>query len=285
MTACGGGGGGDSSSEAGGSGTTKPDTGSSALQILVPAYFYPSTKDSQWDVLSAGAQAYPDVKITAILNPSNGIFDKANPAFTAAIQDFESHGGKLLGYVNTKYGTRTAQAVQSNIDDYLKFYPSIQGLFLDEMDAHGSEISFYRQVAAHIRAQSSKLQIVGNPGTPSTSDYAAVADTLVSFEGKEVDYRKLDPERTHSWIYQLPTSSNAVLIHDADSCELMQSTLRSAKTTQAHIGYVYVTDRQYDYQNNVGNPWATLPSYWLKMLQTVDALNKGQPLPSCTSPS
>lgn len=251
----------------------------------MPAYFYPSSKNSEWDKLNAGAAAYPDVKITAIMNPSNGVFDKEVPAFTTAMQSFQQHGGAVIGYVNTKYAKLSLEEVRSNINDYLTLYPSVQGVFLDEMEAQGANIGFYQQVASYVRSKNPQLQIVGNPGTPPKPDYAAVADTLVSFEGQATDYRKLNPQHNHAWIYQHPASVNAVLVHDASSCEEMQSVLRNAQSTKAHTGFIYVTDRQYDYQNNVGNPWATLPSYWLKMLQTVDALNKNQPLPSCTSPA
>ena len=39
------------------------------LELLVPAYFS-AAKDSPWTTLVSGAKSYPDVKITAIMNPN-----------------------------------------------------------------------------------------------------------------------------------------------------------------------------------------------------------------------
>ncbi|HOC30858.1 MAG TPA: hypothetical protein PKK84_01275, partial [Armatimonadota bacterium] len=36
---------------------------------------------------------------------------------------------------------------------------------------------------------------------------------------------------------------------------------------------VYATDRVFDYATGTGNPWATLPSYWTRLLETVEAIN------------
>jgi hypothetical protein len=44
---------------------------------------------------------------------------------------------------------------------------------------------------------------------------------------------------------------------------------------------VYATDRVFDYATGTGNPWATLPSYWTRLLDTVEAINQGQALPGC----
>ncbi|MBS0468641.1 MAG: spherulation-specific family 4 protein [Proteobacteria bacterium] len=253
------------------------------LELLVPAYFSPGP-GSDWDVLASGAQGFPAVSITAILNPGNGIFTKEDPLVTAAITAFRQNGGKVLGYVYTRYGrgTRSVADIQRNIDNYRQVYGAqIDGFFLDEMDATGKQLDFYRQIFQYIKGLDSRLRVVGNPGTYSVSDYANVADALVTFEGQAAAYRSASPQPANTWVYRLVNSAQVALVHDATSCAAMQDTLRSANTPQRNTGLVYATDLHYDYASNTGNPWAALPRYWPQLLATVDAINKGRALPSC----
>lgn len=84
---------------------------------MVPAYFTADTSSSPWSELSAGRQSYPDVPVTAILNPDNGTFSGADPNYVQAIADFTAKGGKVVGYVRTGYGGRSMADVEANVDD------------------------------------------------------------------------------------------------------------------------------------------------------------------------
>jgi hypothetical protein len=253
------------------------------LELLVPAYFSPGP-GSHWEKLASGAQSYPAVPITAILNPSNGIFTKEDPLFTAAIAAFRQSGGKVLGYVYTRYGTgaRPVADIRRNIDNYRKIYGAqVDGFFLDEMDATGKQLGFYREIYQYIKGLDSRLRVVGNPGTYPVADSTSVADALVSFEGQAVDYRSINPQPANKWVYDRANGAQAALVHDAVDCGAMQEVLRSANTPKRNTGLVYATDRHYDYPTNTGNPWATLPTYWEQMLGAADAINKGRALPGC----
>lgn len=253
------------------------------LELLVPAYFN-AGPGSHWDRLASGARAFPAVPITAILNPNNGIFSKEDRQVTAAIAAFRQGGGKVLGYVYTRYGKggRSVADVQRNIDNYRNIYGTqIDGFFLDEMDATGRQLGFYREVYQYIKALDSRLRVVGNPGTYPAADFAGVADALVSFEGQATAYASVSPQPSNTWVYNRANGAQAALVHDATSCSAMQEVLRSAHTPRRNTGLVYATDRHYDYATDTGNPWATLPGYWEQMLGAVQALNKGQALPGC----
>lgn len=253
------------------------------LELLVPAYFNPGP-GSDWDRLASGAQAFPSVPITAILNPNNGIFTQEDPLVTAAITAFRQNGGKVLGYVYTRYGkgARPVAEVQRNIDNYRQIYGAqIDGFFLDEMDATGKQLDFYRQVYQYIKGLDARLRVVGNPGTYAVAAYAGVADALVSFEGQAVAYRGASPQPANTWVYQQANSAQAALVHDAVGCSAMQEALRTANTPQRNTGLFYTTDRHYDYASDTGNPWAALPGYWGQMLAAADAINKGRALPGC----
>lgn len=255
------------------------------LEILVPAYFYPSAGGSDWTKLSASMQAHPGLKITAILNPSNGIFSSTEPRYMQAAQDFVSAGGHLLGYVYTRYGTgtRSLADIKANIDGYLSLYGRglISGIFLDEMAANTAKIDFYREIYNHIKSRDASLRVLGNPGTFPVEGYAAITDALVTFEGTGASYASYDPRETADWLYARVNGTQAMLAHNVTTCPAMQAAVSSAALPLANAGMVYATDRNYDYATRTGNPWATLPSYWALLLTTVEAVNQGKPLPAC----
>ena len=118
------------------------------MEILVPAYFYPSTR-SAWNTLTTSAAANPLVTILAIMNPNDGIFNSVDVNFTRATTQFVAAGGKVLGYVYTGYGKggRSIADIKLNIDRYLQLYgrERISGFFLDEMASETQRLDFYRQ--------------------------------------------------------------------------------------------------------------------------------------------
>jgi len=252
------------------------------MEILVPAYFYPSA-GSPWDAMAAGAQAYPSVSVTAILNPNNGVFTRANPEFTAAARSFVQSGGKLLGYVYTSYGSRSIIKVKGNIDKYLSLYGTgvVSGFFIDEMSSAPGRLAYYRQLFDYIKSKGATLRVVGNPGTVPDAAYAAVADTLVTFENRQASFADYDPRATGGWLYQLANSRQNALVHDAANCAAMQASVRAAATARMNSGVIYVTDDTFDPDTQEGNPWDTLPAYWTQLLGTVDAVNRGATPPNC----
>ncbi|WP_019699803.1 spherulation-specific family 4 protein [Paracidovorax oryzae] len=252
------------------------------LEVLVPAYFYPS-EGSPWDALSAGARAYPGVAVTAILNPDNGVFKRANPEFAAAAGTFVQSGGRLLGYVYTRYGARSASTVKRNIDSYLQLYGRglISGFFIDEMSTSPKRLAYYLDLYTYIKARDAGLRVVGNPGTQTTSGYLAAADTLVNFENRSPAFASYDPRADGGWLYQVANTRQAALLHDAPDCAAMQQAVRAAAAPRSNAGMLYVTDGQFNPDTGEGDPWDTLPGYWLRFLGTVDAVNRGATLPTC----
>ena len=254
------------------------------MEILVPAYFYPST-NSAWNTLSASAAANPSVSIWAIMNPNNGIFTSADANFTRATTQFVAAGGKVLGYVYTGYGKggRSLADIKTNIDRYFQLYgrERISGIFLDEMASETQRLDFYREIYRYIKTLDPQLRVVGNPGMVPAAEYASVADTLVVFESTAADYQKFDPRQQNSWLYTYANQTQAMLAHNTSSCTAMQTAVQAAATARNNAGLVYTTDREYNPATGVGNPWSALPAYWETMVRSVDAINSGASLPRC----
>lgn len=258
---------------------TPPAPKMEPLQVLVPAYFYP-LPGSPWEQLTRSAQVVPQVTITAIVNPKNGSGNKAEAPIEQALAAFTQAGGKVLGYVPTGYGKRSAAEVRQHIERYFTFYgrARFSGFFLDEMSATSAQLAYYQGLYQDIKAIDAQLQVVGNPGTIPLAGYAGVADTLVTFEGPASTYAAFQAQ---PWLYQYSNRKQAMLVHDAAGCADMQSAVRAAANSAHYMGAVYVTHRHFDYPTQTGNPWAGLPTYWDNLVATVAALNQGRALPGC----
>lgn len=254
------------------------------LELLVPAYFSPTTT-SHWNTLVAGAAAHPGVAVTAIMNPDNGIFTTASADYLRVLTQLSAAGGRTVGYVHTGYGTgsRSMVSIKANIDSYLALYGRalIGGFFLDEMASAANRLDFYREIYGYIKAKDAGLRVIGNPGTFPDPGYAAVADILVNFENSAAAFADYDPRNGQAWLYQYPNSRAGALVYGTPTCAAMQTAVRAAATARFNTGPLYMTDLPYNPVTGAGNPWAALPSYWMQMLDTVAAVNRGSTLPTC----
>ena len=61
----------------------------------------------------------------------------------------------------------------------------------------------------------------------------------------------------------------------------MQTAVQAAASARYNHGLVYATNLQYNPTTQVGNPWASLPSYWSSLVGTVRAINTATALPAC----
>lgn len=243
------------------------------MGILVPAYFSGGAS-SPWNDLVAARQNHPNVPITAILNPTDGIFTRVDAGLASAIASFTAAGGKVVGYVMTKEGQRALGDVEANIKNYMTYYGQyVSGIFLDEMGGPKDLLPYYQDVADYIRANYPTLEIIGNPGTYPDPGYANAADTLVIFENPMSMWNQVAPQN-NPWVHQRSNSGQAIIAYGA-SCSDMQIVTAAAATATFNVGWVYATDA------SGSNPWARLPSYWTQLLQTVSAINNNQPAPSC----
>ena len=86
-----------------------PAASAGPSQILVPAYFYPTTSND-WNRMGAAAQ---QVSLTAILNPNSGPGKSADPNYVTATNKLLAAGGSVVGYVSTSYGSRSLASVEA----------------------------------------------------------------------------------------------------------------------------------------------------------------------------
>lgn len=261
------------------------------LEVLVPAYFTATGTTSPWAALTSGAQSYPDVRITAIANPSGGVLKSTTTADTdliTAITTFKAVAGstrnKVIAYVATASGSSGALSVadvKATIDNYRRLYPNqIDGFFLDGMAVDSARLAYFQDLYTYIKdltagTSTEPLTVFGNPGTYPVAAYAGVADKLVTYAGNAAAYTSVDPQPANTWVYAKNNNAQAMLVHTASTCTDMQNAVKNAHRPRLNTGLVYVTNL------TIGTPWSALPTYWSQLLSTVDALNKGRTLPSC----
>lgn len=270
-----------------GAGALSPAEGQAPpLRLLVPAYANPCCGGgpAMWTQLTDTAVVMgPDVVV--ILNPASGPgASPIDPNFVDPLGqgpfiDYRNAGGAAIGYVGTGWATRPIGEVQSEVDRY--FDPAywrgagvqVDGIFFDEMSNDLADVGYYEALRDHVRGHVPAGLVVGNPGTtfvnnPSgqttwtIADYAASADTLVTFEADRAAY--LSDYTPPPWLADVSAEHFGHIVHDVGDAAAMRAALRLA--VQRKAGYLYVTD------DVLRNPYDLIPSYWSVEIEVVRAL-------------
>ena len=257
----------------GSAGSARAETG-----ILIPAYFSPS-QTAAWDQVKTAAAR---VKVSAIINPSNGPGTSRNASYAALVTSANNSGVIMIGYVFTSYGARSVAGVKADVDKYFSWYPEIKGIFFDEAQntagTGNAYINYYKDIRDYVKSKTSGNPMViinpggntveayiKNPGGPTVEGWTT--DVICTYES--ANYPGYSPSSWHanypmsSYFYHLPYK-----VPDA-------ATMRSylALAVQRNAGWVYFTD------DDLPNPWDSLPSYWTAEVDAVAALSDGKPHP------
>ena len=220
--------------------------------LLVPLYIYPG---STWTTLINLKTTYPTLPILAIINPGSGPGTAKNSDYVTWIAKLQAANIIVIGYDHTSYGSRPTADVKADIDNYLAFYPSLDGIFFDEMayQSTGKE-AYYSAMDNYAKVKGFPITF-GNPGTTLLASYLQTVDYVVISEDKTT------PDISTYGSYADYMSRLAMIT-------INQATLPSAwvNKTAASIGCIYATN------DKLPNPYDTLPSY-LTSLATL--LNNG----------
>ncbi|MEJ6020916.1 spherulation-specific family 4 protein [Ramlibacter sp. PS4R-6] len=230
-----------------------------ALDLVVPAYFYPAGKKNPWPQLAVAAARAP---LVAILNPASGPGTFTDPNYTAAIAGVRSAGGRVIAYVSTRYATRPLIEVTADINAYLGMY-AVDGFFLDEMtnDADAGHLAFYQSAYNYIKALNPAYHVMGNPGTNTQEAYASlpVADSFVVFEGNATSYSAYVPA---AWQAGYARSRFVHIVYKSDKKQMAKDV---ANAVARGAGGLFVTS------DKLPNPYDVLPSYWKDEVTEVGA--------------
>jgi hypothetical protein len=223
------------------------------MKFGIPAYAYPTDR-TMWSALAALPPGS-----TIILDPADGPGKAMDPTYQRALAPVRERGVKILGYIDTAFGTRDVSTILEEAKAYEAWYQP-DGIFLDQTPGDASFLPAFRTIIVGLRSQG--YQVVLNPGQPKIApEYVDLADHVINFEGTWASYQKF---RVPRWVRTFPRDKFWHLVHETGDAATMRRAVRFA--LQRHAGTVYVTDA------TMPNPWNRLPVYWREETGLVGAL-------------
>ncbi|HZY99965.1 MAG TPA: spherulation-specific family 4 protein [Candidatus Baltobacteraceae bacterium] len=214
--------------------------------VLIPLYAYPG---KIWNTVIETKLAHPYVPFALIANVNNGPGTNADSKYVSYIQKAQMAGIYVLGYVYTKYGKRSAAAVDADIARWEALYRP-DGIFLDEMAPNAAS---YYAAATQYAHKHSLWFVMGNPGVDAPG--SSGPDAINFYE--RAGYPKLAFLRkpahvsfgSGKWSYiagEVPFNSAKI------------------KATAKYVGYLYATD------GKEPECYCKLPSYFASLVALLD---------------
>jgi spherulation-specific family 4 protein len=229
----------------------------STTGIIVPLYTYPTS--STWDTMVKVKSNYPSVPTVAIINPSSGPGSSKDSNYSDGIKKLQTAGISVLGYVYTSYSSRSASSVKADIDKYKSFYPSVNGIFFDEMANWEGKEAYYKSLTDYAKSKGYTLT-VGNPGADTISSYVGTVDNIVIYERDgtpSISYLK-------GWHLNYDKRNFSMLPYNVASLDKTYVT-----SSTAYVGYMFIAS------DDLPNPWDSLPSYYSTLSSTINSANGG----------
>lgn len=234
--------------------------------LLVPMYVYPANihTNPQYNRLIELKRRFATVPMWVILNPASGPGEQIDANYTKAIDRLHGAGCVVLGYVTTSYGSRAADEVHKDIDRWLAMYPSVQGIFFDEMGYEDTETKAEYQVELNRYAHAAGCwPTVANPGAETPGRYFAAdaADVIVVHEGDAAPSENRLKGDYFGGYADYPPFTRGVLLHSQP--QLDDAALRMICK---HARWVYVTEALYRPGDpTAANPWDRLSHHMEEM--------------------
>jgi len=224
---------------------------------MVPLYTYPG---STWDQVAASASV---VDTLAIINPNSGPGNGPDSSYNTYMTKLHNAGVDMVGYVHTSYGARSIADVKADIDVYASQFPLLVGIFLDEVSASASQLSYYQQLYSYIMSMPGWKYDILNPGAVPTSGYANAATQIVTYESSASSFSS---SSNPSWASCSNKNQFSMITYGASS-SVMQTAISAAKS-KGFYGWVYVTSTA-----GTGATYNSLPSYYASMASYIASLN------------
>lgn len=240
---------------------------SAPVGIVIPLYTYPA--DGTWAAVIQAKQSYPNVPFIAVINPNSGPGSSLDSNYAQGIKNLQAAGVKVLGYVDTAYGTDSISSVEADVNLYHTWY-GVDGIMFDDMTNQVGYETYYSTLSSYVHSLIPGSTTMGNPGTSVPTSFIGTLDVLCIYES--TGYPSL------SFItYPGYSPSNFAVI--AIGVPLDTSFLASVSGV---VAWVYATDA------NLPNPYDVLPSYFtseVAMLATIDGVTATTTSTSTTSAS
>ncbi|HKU33410.1 MAG TPA: spherulation-specific family 4 protein [Candidatus Nitrosotalea sp.] len=219
--------------------------------LIIPLY---DNSSSAWDELIMEKHRHPTMPVITIINPNNGPGQTIDSNYVQGVENLQSGGIVVLGYVDTGYGSRNATLVESEIDSYKNWY-GINGIFFDEMANVPGMEHYYANLTTYVKTHDMTMT-VGNPGVDTLPSYVGTVDNIVLYDNANLPPLQL----FEGWHENFKKNNFSFLSYGVDSIDRDH-----IKSLAKHVGYLYVTDQK------GANPWTVLPEYFNKLVKIVES--------------
>jgi len=233
---------------------------------LIPAYW--PVNSGNWDTVINVRNQKPDVPIAVVLSiASGGAGNSAQTVWTDLINRLRGSNIIVLGRVDTEVAVATEGTVNSRTQLWRDFYPSIDGIFFDNLgiqtahQAYTTAIANYAKNNAGFVTCAGNCKVAANVVSDTWHSQTVPIDTFVVFDGEG-----LDPVDTSYSKYQ--TLNNNQLAVTAFGVPALDTSWVSQMSQ--YIGWIYIT-------NGTGaTPYTSFAStYFSSLITSLDNIATG----------
>jgi hypothetical protein len=195
--------------------------------------------------VAAAKAAHPTVPVLAVVNPSNGPGGASSPDYAAGIAKLTAAGVKVIGYVHTSWGSRPAAELQTEMGQWKSWYPSVTGIFFDEMASQAGKESYYTGLTGYAKSNGFDFTI-GNPGQDTSATYVGTEDVILIYENSGIP----SAAALGGWHASYPRTNFGVIPYAVAGLDT--SFIQAAKP---YVAYIYLQS------DSLPNPWDSVPPY------------------------
>ncbi|MFJ6217079.1 spherulation-specific family 4 protein [Streptomyces sp. NPDC092296] len=169
-------------------------------------YVHPAVDGEAWRALVRCADRLYGV----VLNAADGPGDAPDHVLAAAAEELRGAGVRVLGYVDTGYGSRPHSAAVQDLVRYRDWYRT-DGVYFDQAATEPELLPYHRRLTVAARALGAATVVLGH-GTHPDPGYADpdLGDLLVTFEGDWAAYQEAGVPR---WTADHPPARFCHLVH------------------------------------------------------------------------
>ncbi|MGK5697397.1 spherulation-specific family 4 protein [Streptomyces sp. URMC 128] len=238
--------------------STRPRTSGTELRpgVGVPGYAHPLLAPTEWGELTRPGTPLHWV----VLNVADGPGTRPDPHCLEAAGRLRNAGIRVLGHLDTRYGTRSFGELISDARRFVDWY-QVDGFLLDRCPADHAGLPEVRRTVATLRVIRDESHIVLGHGIHPHPGYAQLADQLVTFSGPWSDYRW---SQVAEWTADHPPERFCHFVHGVPRPHLGEA-LRIARWQGAAT--VWFTD--HTDEGGHTDPWEAMPGYWDEVVSLV----------------
>ncbi|MEV0239090.1 spherulation-specific family 4 protein [Streptomyces sp. NPDC050674] len=224
--------------------------------VGVPGYAHPLLAPTEWGELTRPGTPLHWV----VLNVADGPGARPDPHCLEAAGRLRNAGVRVLGHLDTRYGTRNFGELISDAHRFVDWY-QVDGFLLERCPADHAGLPEVRRTVATLRVIRDAAHIVLAHGIHPHPGYVELADQLVTFSGPWSDYRW---SQVAEWTTDHEPGRFCHFVHGVPHPHLAEA-LRIARRQGA--GTVWITD--HTDRGGHTDPWEAMPGYWDEFVSRV----------------